>query len=45
VNESDLAGIETEVGAEIEEAVGFAEASPREPVEDLLKDVQGQAAL
>jgi len=36
----DLARIESEVSAEIEEAVRFAEASPREPIEDLLKDVE-----
>jgi len=38
--DSDLAGIESEVDAEIEEAVRFAEASPQEPVEDLLTDVE-----
>ena len=42
--DSDLSRIESEVAAEIEEAVRFAEASPPEPVEDLLKDVQGSAA-
>ncbi len=36
----DLAGMESEIAAEIGEAVRFAEASPREPVEDLLKDVE-----
>jgi pyruvate dehydrogenase E1 component alpha subunit len=44
LNESDLAGMEAEVGAEIEEAVRFAEASPWEPVEDLLRDVERRAA-
>jgi pyruvate dehydrogenase E1 component alpha subunit len=44
LTDSDIARIESEISAEIEEAVRFAEASPREPVEDLLKDVQGQAA-
>jgi len=39
---SDLARIESEISNEIEEAVRFAEASPREPVEDLLKDVESQ---
>jgi pyruvate dehydrogenase E1 component alpha subunit len=40
LSDSDIAGIESEADAEIEEAVRFAEASPREPVEDLLKDVE-----
>ena len=40
LSDSDLAAIESEVAAEIEDAVRFAEASPREPVEDLLKDVE-----
>jgi TPP-dependent pyruvate/acetoin dehydrogenase alpha subunit len=44
LTDSDIARIESEISAEIDEAVQFAEASPREPVEDLLKDVQGQAA-
>jgi pyruvate dehydrogenase E1 component alpha subunit len=35
----DLAAIETEVAATIEAAIAFAEASPWEPVEDLLRDV------
>ena len=38
--DSDLARIESDVAAEIDEAVRFAEASPREPIEDLLKDVE-----
>ena len=38
--DSELARIESEIAAEIEEAVRFAEASPREPIEDLLKDVE-----
>lgn len=42
LSDSDLAEIESEVDAEIEEAVRFAEASPQEPVEDLLKDVEGR---
>jgi TPP-dependent pyruvate/acetoin dehydrogenase alpha subunit len=37
----DGARIENEVAAEIDEAVRFAEASPFEPVEELLKDVSG----
>jgi len=44
LTDSDIVRIESETSAEIDEAVRFAEASPREPVEDLLKDVQGQAA-
>jgi len=35
----DLERIEGEVKAEVDDAVAFAEASPWEPVEDLLKDV------
>ncbi len=35
----DLAKMEEGIEAEIEEAIAFAEASPWEPVEDLLKDV------
>ncbi len=37
----DLNRIEAAVAAEVDEAVRFAEASPWEPAEDLLKDVQG----
>ena len=44
LNESDLARVESEIAAEIDATVQFAESSPREPVEDLLKDVQGPAA-
>ena len=40
LSDSDFAEIESEVDAEIEEAVRFAEASPQEPVEDLLTDVE-----
>jgi pyruvate dehydrogenase E1 component alpha subunit len=39
LSETDLAGIEREIAAEIDRAVAFAEAAPLEPVEDLLKDV------
>jgi TPP-dependent pyruvate/acetoin dehydrogenase alpha subunit len=39
----DLDRIEAEVAKEIEEAVAYAEASPWEPVEDLLKDVLAEA--
>jgi pyruvate dehydrogenase E1 component alpha subunit len=41
LSEADLAGIEAAVGYEIEDAVRFAETSPFEPVEELLKDVCG----
>lgn len=41
LGESDLARLEAEVSAEIEEAVRFAEGSPPEPVEYLLRDVEG----
>ncbi len=41
--DADLDRMEAEIAAEIEDAVQFAEASPPEPVEDLLKDVGGQA--
>lgn len=40
---ADLAGLEAEVGAEINEAVRFAEESPWEPLEKLLEDVYGPA--
>jgi pyruvate dehydrogenase E1 component alpha subunit len=39
--ESGLALLEAEISAEIDEAVRFAEASPWEPVENLLHDVYG----
>jgi TPP-dependent pyruvate/acetoin dehydrogenase alpha subunit len=39
----DLERIEAEVAKEVEEAVAFAEASPWEPVEDLLRDVTAEA--
>jgi len=38
-----LVGMETEIAAEIDEAVAFAEAGPWEPVEDLTKDVYTEA--
>ncbi len=37
--EADLERLEAEAAREVEEAVAFAEASPWEPVEDLLRDV------
>ncbi len=39
----DLERIEKEAAKEIEEAVAFAEASPWEPVEDLLRDVTAES--
>jgi TPP-dependent pyruvate/acetoin dehydrogenase alpha subunit len=39
LTDSDVAQIESEISAEIDGAVRFAESSPVEPVEDLLKDV------
>jgi pyruvate dehydrogenase E1 component alpha subunit len=41
LTDSDLDRIEAEIAAEIDEAVRFAEESAPEPVEDLLKDVEG----
>jgi pyruvate dehydrogenase E1 component alpha subunit len=41
LNDSDLSKMEAELSAELEEAVRFAESSSLEPVEDLLKDVEG----
>jgi pyruvate dehydrogenase E1 component alpha subunit len=41
LTEADSARIEKEIAVEIDEAVRFAEASPFEPVEELLKDVSG----
>ncbi len=40
--DTDLTQMEAEIGAEIDEAVRFAEASEPEPAADLLKNVQGQ---
>jgi len=44
VSGSDLERIEAAAAEEIEEAVAFAEASPWEPVEDLLRDVCAEAS-
>ena len=41
LTDSDLDRIEAEIAAEIDEAVRFAEESAPEPIEDLLKDVEG----
>jgi TPP-dependent pyruvate/acetoin dehydrogenase alpha subunit len=41
LTDSELEKIEADVAAEIEDAVRFAEVSPFESVEDLLKDVGG----
>jgi TPP-dependent pyruvate/acetoin dehydrogenase alpha subunit len=43
LDDADRARIEAEVAAEIEAAIAFAEASPWEPVEGLLKDVYTEA--
>ena len=43
LTEADMASLEADVAAEIEEAVRFAEAGPWEPVEDLTKDVHTPA--
>jgi TPP-dependent pyruvate/acetoin dehydrogenase alpha subunit len=45
IDDEDIARIEAKVAAEIDEAVAFAEASPWEPVEDLLKDVYTSSGL
>jgi pyruvate dehydrogenase E1 component alpha subunit len=37
--EADLEALEAEIGAELDEAVSFAEAGPLEPVEELTTDV------
>jgi len=42
LEDSDLERIETKIGAEIDDAVQFAEDSAPEPIEYLLKDVEGQ---
>ena len=44
LTDADLARIEEEVAAEVDDAVRFAEASETEPVSDLLKDVQGSVS-
>ncbi|MGA2510168.1 MAG: pyruvate dehydrogenase (acetyl-transferring) E1 component subunit alpha [Candidatus Acidiferrales bacterium] len=41
LEDSDLERIETKIGAEIDDAVQFAEDSAPEPIEYLLKDVEG----
>jgi pyruvate dehydrogenase E1 component alpha subunit len=41
LTDADLARMEAEISAEVDEAVRFAEVSEPEPVADLLKDVQG----
>ena len=42
LHEADLQAIETEVAAEVEAAVAFAEAGTWEPAEDLTKDVYAE---
>ena len=44
LDDDDLAAIESEIAAELEEAVAFAEAGEWEPLEDLTKDVYTPAA-
>jgi pyruvate dehydrogenase E1 component alpha subunit len=44
LHEAELQAIETEVSAEVEAAVAFAEAGTWEPAEDLTKDVYTEAA-
>jgi len=44
LHESDVAAIEAEVAAEMDEAVAFAEAGSWEPVEDLTRHVLAEAA-
>jgi pyruvate dehydrogenase E1 component alpha subunit len=44
LEDSELSGIESEVDAEIDDAVRYAEESALEPVEDLLKGVEGPVA-
>jgi pyruvate dehydrogenase E1 component alpha subunit len=45
LHKDDLERIGSEVAAEIEEAIAFAEAAPWEPVEDLLRDVGAEARI
>ncbi|HEU4727912.1 MAG TPA: pyruvate dehydrogenase (acetyl-transferring) E1 component subunit alpha [Kofleriaceae bacterium] len=42
VSDADLAAIEAEAAAEVAAACAFAEASPLEPVSDLLRDVRAE---
>ncbi len=44
IHEDEIAAIEAEVAAEIDEAVAFAEAATWEPVETLTKDVMAPSA-
>ena len=39
LTDADLAGLESEIAAELDDAVAAAEAGPWEPLEDLTKDV------
>jgi pyruvate dehydrogenase E1 component alpha subunit len=43
LGDGDLQAIEREAAREVDEAVAFADASPWEPVEDLLRDVHAAA--
>jgi len=40
IHPDDIAAIETDVAAEVVQACAFADASPLEPIEDLLRDVR-----
>jgi pyruvate dehydrogenase E1 component alpha subunit len=44
LDEAGLVALETEIGAEIDQAVAFAHASPLEPVEDLERFVTAEVA-
>jgi pyruvate dehydrogenase E1 component alpha subunit len=44
LTDSDVTRLEADISAEVDEAVRFAETSPFEPVEQLLKDVEGPVA-
>ena len=44
LDDGDLAGIEEDVAAEVDDAVAFAEAAPEEPVEDLTRFVTSEVA-
>ena len=44
IADDDVSALESDVAAELDHAVGVAEAGPFEPVEDLTKDVYGRSA-
>ncbi len=45
LSDDDLAGLEAEIAAELDDAIAVADAGPKEPIEDLTKDVTTPAAL